>query len=131
MELNDLEVYRLARDLAREVWAIYSPLPWQDKKIVGDQFIKAIDSVGANIAEGWGRFHFPDRNKFNYNARGSLVEGRHWLEVLIERGMIAEDRESSLKLRIDTLHAKLNGFINSMKPTAKSPERKQQLTTND
>ncbi|HRZ29314.1 MAG TPA: four helix bundle protein [Candidatus Paceibacterota bacterium] len=42
--------------------------------IIGTQFITAIDSIGANIAEGCGRFHYLDKNKFMYNARGSLME---------------------------------------------------------
>jgi len=41
---------------------------------MGDQFIRSIDSITANIAEGFGRFHFLDRRKFYYNARGSLLE---------------------------------------------------------
>jgi four helix bundle protein len=42
--------------------------------IIGSQFITAINSIGANIAEGYGRFHYLDKNKFMYNARGSLME---------------------------------------------------------
>lgn len=48
--LKDLEVYRLARQLSEVAWRIYSQLDWRDKKIIGDQFITAIDSIGANIA---------------------------------------------------------------------------------
>ena len=85
MDLDDLEIYRLAREISREAWQVYNNLDWQTKKIMGDQFIESVDSVGANIAEGFGRFHYLDRNKFNYNARGSLIESLHWLNVLHER----------------------------------------------
>ena len=37
----------------------------------------SIGSIGSNLAEGYGRFHYLDRNKFNYNARGSLIEALH------------------------------------------------------
>ena len=84
--LNDLEVYKLARELSRIGWKIYQNLNWQTKKIMGDQFIEAVDSVGANIAEGYGRFHYLDRIKFYYNSRASLIEcNEHWIELLKER----------------------------------------------
>jgi four helix bundle protein len=57
MELKDLEGYKLAREISQEAWMIYNKLDWQTRKIMGDQFITAIDSIGSNIAEGFGRFH--------------------------------------------------------------------------
>ena len=56
--LKELEAYKLARELSKEAWVTYSKLSWQDKKIAGDQFMRAIDSIGANIAEGYLRFHY-------------------------------------------------------------------------
>lgn len=86
-----MEIYKLAGKINRESWEIYNKLNWQDKKIMGDQFISAVDSIGANIAEGFGRCHYLDKNKFNYNARGSLLESTYWLEILKERGKINDD----------------------------------------
>ena len=84
--LNDLEVYKLARELSKIGWEIYQNLNWQTKKIMGDQFIESTDSVGANIAEGYGRFHYLDKIKFYYNSRASLIEcNEHWIELLKER----------------------------------------------
>ena len=62
--LNDLKVYKLARELSKVGWEIYESLNWKEKKIIGDQFIRAIDSVGANITEGYSRFHYLDRINF-------------------------------------------------------------------
>lgn len=84
--IKDLEVYKLARILSSIAWGIYQNLDWQIKKIVGDQFIEATDSIGANIAEGYHRYHYLEKIKFYYNARGSLSEANdHWLEILYER----------------------------------------------
>ncbi len=77
MELENLEVYKISREISELAWKEYEQLDWQDKKVMGDQWISALDSIGANIAEGFGRFHYLDKNKFNYNARGSLLEGIH------------------------------------------------------
>lgn len=118
MELKELGIYRLAREISREAWTIHGKLSWQNKKIIGDQFIRAVDSVGANIAEGWGRFHFLDRNRFHYNARGSLIESQHWLELLIEKEIITAEEGASLVKHIQTLHVQLNSFINFIKKQA-------------
>jgi len=115
MDLDDLEIYRLAREISREAWQVYNNLDWQTKKIMGDQFIESVDSVGANIAEGFGRFHYLDRNKFNYNARGSLIESLHWLNVLHERGKTNQDLHNNLNQKLKKLSVKLNNYITSTK----------------
>uniref|UniRef100_A0A7C4R8V5 Four helix bundle protein n=1 Tax=candidate division CPR3 bacterium TaxID=2268181 RepID=A0A7C4R8V5_UNCC3 len=111
MELKDLEIYRISRGLSGECWSIYNRMEWQDKKIIGNQFITAVDSVGANIAEGFGRFHYLDRNKFNYNSRGSLLESVHWLELLFERGKISNEEFNFISEKLKLLHLKLNNYI--------------------
>lgn len=113
MDLKDLEVYKLANEISDSAWKVYNELGWQDKKIIGDQFISAIDSIGADIAEGFGRFHYLDRNKFNYNARGSLYESFYWSELLVKRGKIPRDDFSFLENRLRNLAVKLNNYINA------------------
>ncbi len=115
MNLENLEIYKMARELNKMAWGIYGPLGWQDKKTMGDQFLSATDSIGANIAEGFGRFHYLDKNKFNYNARGSLLETIYWLEVLKERGKISKEAFSDFSNKITKLHKMLNSYISSTK----------------
>ena len=55
--VNDLDVFKLSKELRLLAWDIYKQFDWHQNKICGDQFIRAIDSIGANIAEGYGRFH--------------------------------------------------------------------------
>jgi four helix bundle protein len=88
-------------------------LNWQNKKIIGDQFIRATDSVGANTAEGYGRFHYLDKIKFYYNARASLKESRHWIELIKERNLASENHISEYFQIYQKLSPKLNAFINS------------------
>jgi len=113
IKLQDLEVYKLARELSKIGWEIYNELSWPDKKIMGDQFISVTDSVGANIAEGYSRFHYLEKIKFYYIARGSLIEaGDHWLELLMERNKIkGEERFRNFKEVSKKLSIKLNNFI--------------------
>ena len=54
LTLSNLQVYQLSRQLSKQAWIVYQGLDWQTKKVIGDQFIKAVDSIGANIAESYG-----------------------------------------------------------------------------
>ena len=116
MDLKELEVYRIARKISKEAWNIYERFDWQIKKIMGDQWITSIDSIGANIAEGFGRFHYLDKNKFNYNSRGSLFEAfNHWTELLFERNKITQAEFTSLATKFKKLQVKLNNYISTTK----------------
>ena len=93
-------------------WEIYEGLSWQDKKIMGDQFIESTDSVGSNIAEGYRRYHYLDKIKFYYTSRASLSEScAHWLELLYERKKTSKDKHDSMKAISEKLSLKLTNFI--------------------
>ncbi|MFZ2975944.1 MAG: four helix bundle protein [Candidatus Moraniibacteriota bacterium] len=112
--LEDLEVYKLAIELSDLSWEIYSEMDWQDKKIMGDQFIRAIDSVGANITEGYFRFHYLDKIKFYYISRASLAEGiKHWLELMLKRSKVEQSKYLKSKEIANSISVKLNNFISS------------------
>ena len=117
MRLEELEIYKLAMSSSNDIWEIYLQLPKQFKFNMGDQVLRSIDSIGANIAEGFGRYHYRDSIKFYYNARGSSFESKHWLELLLSRNLIDKEKCRLLKDKLDTLGIKLNNFINSIKKT--------------
>lgn len=119
--VKDLEIYKLARELSKLGWELYSNLDWQTKKVIGDQFIESTDSVGANIVEGYSRYHYLDKIKFYYNSRASLSESKdHWIELLLERNKITESEYKKFKEIADRLAVKINNFIKS---TYKAKER--------
>ena len=110
--LSELEVYKLSRELSGLSWAVYNEMDWRIKKNIGDQFIRSADSVGANIAEGYGRYHYLDKIRFYYNARASLFEScNHWLELLKERNLIEGTKYVQIHLIGKDLLVKLNNFI--------------------
>lgn len=113
--LKELEIYQLARELSKKAWVIFERMSWQDKKIMGDQFISSIDSIGANIAESYGRFHYLDRVRFLYNSRGSMLEAiSHWLDLLLERNKVSQTEYDEIKVIADKLLVKLNNYITSI-----------------
>lgn len=111
IEAKNLNVYRLARQLSK-AWEIYENLGWQEKKNVGDQFISSIDSIGANIIEGYGRYHYLDKIRFYYISKASYNEAvYHWLDLLFERNKINQDQFNDMNKVAKELEIKLNNFI--------------------
>lgn len=113
IRLEDLEVYQLAFEIAQEVWKLYQSLDWKSRKLFGDQLIRSVESIAANIAEGYGRYHYLDRIKFYYNARGSLYEVKHWLRTMQTKGIIEASEVSKILEKLEILRRKLNAFIKS------------------
>lgn len=112
LDLGNLIVYQLSRKLTSTAWKIYEDLSQDIKYHAGGQFLDATDSVGANIAEGYGRFHYLDKIKFYYNARGSLIESRHWFEILSVRDLVKNKKYKEEYLDIyQELRPRLNSFI--------------------
>lgn len=75
--------------------------------------IRSVDSVGANIAEGYGRYHYLDKIKFYYNARGSLFESKYWLDLMYERKIIDSVHYLDLMDLYQNIIKALNGLINT------------------
>ena len=110
--LKDLEIYQLSRKLSKIAWKIYCRLFYQEKKVWGDQMLESLDSVGANIAEGYGRFHYLEKIHFYFIARASLSEGKeYWLDLGLERGIVTSEEWDEIFAIHKPLQIKLNNTI--------------------
>jgi len=124
MKLEELQVYQMTMDIAERIWRIVIRWNHFARDTIGKQLMRAVDSVGANLSEGFGRFHYSENKQFCYYARGSLYETRTWLIKAYNRGLIDEEVFQSLHSEIERIGVKLNNYI-------KSIGRKQQMTIND
>lgn len=118
MKINtfeDLEVYQLSISLAKKIYHLTNELPKNEKYVICDQLIRAVTSIGANIAEGFGRNTTKEFIKFLYNARGSLMEVRHFLNLVIELGYVKSENIIDVKYDCNTLGVKINNLIRSLK----------------
>lgn len=80
LKLNDIEAFRISFHLSNYVWD--TVLNWSNfsQRTVGEQFVKAVDSISANITEGFGRYGKKDKIKFYRYSQGSLSESLNWNE---------------------------------------------------
>ncbi len=119
MEIN---VYTEALDFSNQIWTFCRQFDYFEQQTVGIQLVKSADSISANIAEGFGRYHFKDNLNFCYYARGPVEETKDWLRKAFQRNLIATDDSIKTNQEIDVIARKLNGFINSIKARASIKE---------
>lgn len=116
--LEELSIFKIADELSDEIWDIVSKWNYFAKKTVGEQWVRATDSITANIAEGYGRYFFGEYIVFLYYARGSLYEAKFWLEKAFKRSLINNHLYRELKSKFDRLPIEINKIIKVIKSEA-------------
>ena len=114
LALDELDVFRAAEALADSVWDIVKHWDSLSRDTVGKQMVRAADSVGANIAEGFGRRSYQDNRRFIRIARGSVHETRFWLRRAYRRGLLTDEQQTQLKPLISRMGPLLNGYLRSI-----------------
>jgi four helix bundle protein len=117
MKLEDLQVYQMAMQLGEEVWDIVLKWDYFSKDTFGKQLVRSVDSIAANLSEGFGRYHFKEGKNFGYYSRGSLFETKTWLTKAHNRGLISDKEFEVLLDKINVIGIKLNNYIKSIGPT--------------
>ncbi|MCC7296998.1 MAG: four helix bundle protein [Bacteroidia bacterium] len=108
---EELNVWKKAREIRKEVRAVVNKFPKEEKFELAAQLVRASRSIGANIAEGYGRFHYQDNVRYCRIARGSLMEVLEHLIVAMDEGYISEEKLNAFKTEILLCNKILSGYI--------------------
>jgi four helix bundle protein len=109
---ENLEVWQIGRDLVTKVYAPTASLPQSEALGLIAQIKRAALSVPANIAEGFGRYHYMDKARFYLNARGSLYELKSHLLIARDLRYLKQSQPvSDFLTLVDNLSVKLNNLI--------------------
>ena len=111
MKLEDLEIYQLAMEIGDDVWRAVTGWDNLARHSLGQQVVRSADSIAANISEGYGRFHFKDRKRFMFFARGSHSETKTWLTKACNRQLISEEFFTTQMEKLEKLGVKMNNYI--------------------
>ncbi|HEY2981267.1 MAG TPA: four helix bundle protein [Anaerolineales bacterium] len=129
---EDLRILKIAEEIADSIWN--RVIQWDEfaKDVVGKQLTRAADSIGANIAESFGRYHFGERLQFLYYARGSIFETKFWLNRAKARGLLSPSESQAWIENITALARQLNAFAGSLKAVrtqeSKNPKTVREAT---
>lgn len=115
VELEELRVLQAAEQVADGVWRQVARWDPFARKVVGEQMARAADSIGANIAEAYGRYHFGEKLQFLYYARGSLYETKYWLNRAKQRKLMQSAQVQDYTDQLTNLARQLNAFASAMK----------------
>lgn len=84
-----------------------------------DQLIRCARSTTANIAEGYGRFHYLDNAKFCSNSRGSCWETLDHLIAANDEGLISGELLEQGRQLVNQAVKVTNGYISYLQKAAK------------
>jgi four helix bundle protein len=118
-ELDDLKILQAAEGIADAVWK--RVVQWDEfaRDVVGKQLARATDSIGANIAESYGRFNYGEKLQFLYYSRGSLFETKYWLNRALTRELMQPGEVKDYADRLSDVARQLNSFASSLKSQRK------------
>jgi len=104
-----------SRLLRNEISLLAKSFPADEKYRLADQIIRSSRSIGNNIAEAQGSFHYIDAAKFLVNARGSITETIDHLIIALDEKFIDEKMFERLKAICDYCMRLTNGYINYLR----------------
>jgi four helix bundle protein len=109
---RELEVYILARELAKEIYEISKDFPKEEIYSLTSQIRRSSRSVGAQIAEAWGKRryikHFESKLT---DADAEQLETQHWIETSLDHNYITQEVAQNLMKRYETLGKQIGSMI--------------------
>lgn len=112
---EDLEVWQVSQAWAVEVYRVTKSFPDDEKFGLTSQVRRAVSSVSANIAEGFGRRTEKDKLHFYTIAYGSALETKNFLYLSAKLGYIEDDTLANLLLYAMSSQKLLNAFMRPLR----------------
>ena len=109
---RELEVYKLSRKLAKEIFNISKGFPREEMYSLTDQIRRASRSIGGQIAEAWGKRRYEKHfvSKLT-DADAEQAETQHWIEVALDCKYISLEISENLKEQCEVISKMLNSMM--------------------
>src|SRR3989338_1107552 len=110
----DLNAWKQGHQLVVKIYKITESFSKEELFGIVSQLRRSASSITANIAEGFARYHFKDKIKFYYQARGSVAEVQNFL--LLSRDLQLIDSITCVKLgkASKDVEQLINGLVRSI-----------------
>jgi len=112
---TDLETWKQARKIRNIISGLVKEFPVEEKYRLTDQIVRSSRSIGNNLAEGHGRFHYQDNIRFCIMARGSLTETLDHLIVALDEKIITDETLRTFQAEYESCLRLINGYIQYLK----------------
>jgi four helix bundle protein len=111
LRLNDISAYKYSFELSNYVWDLIVAWDYFAKDTIGKQFARSVDSISANVAEGFGRYSKKDKIKFYRYSYGSIKEALDWNEKSKQRRLINLKQYNFIFSKLNKLPKEINCLI--------------------
>jgi four helix bundle protein len=110
---RDLEVYKLSRKLSKDIFDISKMFPKEEMYSLTDQVRRSSRSVGAQIAEAWGKRRYEKHflSKLT-DADAEQQETQHWIETANDCNYLSADTVEQLLKQYITLGKMIGSMMN-------------------
>jgi four helix bundle protein len=110
---RDLEVYKLSRELSKQIFEISKSFPREEMYSLTDQVRRCSRSIGGQIAEAWGKRKYEKHfvSKLT-DADGEQLETQHWIDTAFDCSYISMEASKNLLLKCTMIGKMLNSMIN-------------------
>ena len=109
---KELEVYKLSREMANEIFQLSADFPNEEKYSLTDQIRRSSRSVGAQIAEAWGKRRYENHFILKLTDSDSeQLETQHWIEVAFECKYVVMSKMKSILKKCESIGKMLNSMI--------------------
>jgi four helix bundle protein len=109
---RDLEVYKISRNLAKDIFEISKSFPKEERYSLTDQVRRSSRSIGAQVAEAWAKRdyerHFQSKLT---DADGEQLETQHWIATAKDCNYLTDDGADSLMSQCFVIGKMINSMI--------------------
>ena len=117
---EDLDAWKVCREVRLFAVNMARSLPKEETYVLSSQVRRSARSTTANIAEGYGRFHYRENVQYCRQARGSLYETLDHFIAADDEGLICNDVLPSFRELFEKAVRVLNGYIRYLVQAAQS-----------
>lgn len=120
---KDLRVYQKAREVSRSVFRFSKTFPKEEMYSLTDQFRRSARSIGAQIAEAWGKRRYEKHfvSKLT-DADAEQMETQHWVAEALDCGYISAVGAAQLNSDLEEIGRMLNSMIEKADSFCGSPD---------
>jgi four helix bundle protein len=120
---KDLRVYQKAREVSRTVFRLSKIFPKEEMYSLTDQIRRAVRSVGAQLAEAWGKRRYEKHfvSKLT-DADAAQMETQHWVGEALDCGYISDADAGKLNSGLEEIGRMLNSMMEKADSFCGSPD---------
>jgi four helix bundle protein len=120
---KDLRVYQKAREVSQAVFCLSKAFPREEMYSLTDQFRRAARSIGAQLAEAWGKRRYEKHfvSKLS-DADAEQMEVQHWVGEALDCGYMTPVEAGQLNSDLEEIGRMLNSMINKADSFCGAPD---------